>query len=177
MKKFISFLRIRRKIDKRTFPEITLSDLKKEYGGKNFAAPNPDITAAIQDIDGNVVGSIVYTISPLKDRIYLFDIKIYPAYRRRGLGLALLVFLAKEYDLPLTVVQPISPALLFWESARNELAHVVNMTESLSMGDMNAEKARWSHFQPQVQKLEQLIAERFRRGETYYQAIGRGLEE
>lgn len=177
MKKLISFLRIRRKISQRIFPEVTLSDLKKEYGGKKFAAPNADITAAIKDIDGNVVGSTVYTISPLKDRIYLFDIEITAGYRRRGLGLALLIFLAKEYNLPLTVVQPISPAFLFWESARIELAHIVNMTESLSMGDMNSEKARWDHFQPQVQKLEELIAERFRRGETYYQAVGRGLDE
>lgn len=177
MRKFITFLRIRRKINQRTFPEVTLSDLKKEYGGKNFAAPNPDITAAIHDIDGNVVGSTVYTISPLKDRIYLFEIKIDPAYRRQGLGLALLVFLAKEYNLPLTVVQPISPALLFWESARKELTNVIKMTESLSIGDIDAEKMRWNHFQPQVEKLERLIAERFRRGESYYQAVGRGLDE
>jgi hypothetical protein len=177
MRKFISFLRIRRKIAQRTLPKISLSNVKHEYRGTNFAAPNPDITAAIKDIEGNVVGRTVYTVSPLKDRIYLFDIKIDPSYRRQGLGLALLVFLAKKYDLPLTVVQPISPALLFWENARKEVAHMAHMTESLSMGDMDAEKARWNHLQPQVQKLERLIAERFRRGETYSQAVSRGLDE
>lgn len=113
MKKLMTFLRIRRKNLSRTMPEITLTETRKEYRGTNFAAPNPDITETIRDSEGNVVGNTVYTISPLKDRIYLFEITIHPAFRRRGFGLALLVFLAKTYDLPITVVKPISPALLF----------------------------------------------------------------
>ena len=176
MKKFISFLRIRRKSFPRTFPEITLIDIQKEYKGTNFAAPNPDITAAIQDSNVNIVGNTVYTISPLKDRIYLFDIKIDPAFRRRGFGLALLVSLAKTYGLPMTVVHPISPALLFWENARKVLAYTIHFTQSLSVGDMDTEKSRWGHMQPQVHKLERVIAERLLRGEPYAQAIGRGLD-
>jgi hypothetical protein len=177
MKKFISLFNIGPKNSPRVIPEITLKVLKKEYGGKNFAAPNPDITQSIYDSEGNAVGSTVYTISPLNDRIYIFEVEIEPVFRRRGFGLALLASLSRTYGFPITVVHPISPALLFWEAARKELADNVRMTQSISAGDMDAEKTRWGHLQPQIYQLEKEITERFLRGEPYEQAVGRGLGE
>ena len=177
MKKFMSFLKNIQKNASREFPEATLTVIKKVYGGKNFASPSPDITESIHDSHGNLVGQIVYTISPLKDRMYIFEIEIDPLFRRRGFGLASLVTLAKKHDLTMTVVHPISPALLFWEAARKELVNKVPMTQSLSSSEMDKEKMRWSHFQPEIDKLEKAIAERFIRGESYEQAVGRGVDE
>lgn len=51
------------------------------------------------------------------------------------------------------------------------------MTQSLSISEMDKEKTRWSHLQPEIDKLEKAIAERFVRGEPYEQAVGRGFEE
>jgi hypothetical protein len=177
MKKLMSFIKLGQKNSPLVFPEITLTIVKRVYGGKNFASPSPDITETVHDSNGNVVGQILYTISPLKDRIYLFEIEVDPLYRRRGFGLASLVSLAKTHDLPMTVVHPISPALLFWETAQKELSDKVAMTQSLSINEMDKEKTRWNHFQPEIDKLEKAIAERFVRGEPYEQAVGRGFEE
>lgn len=51
------------------------------------------------------------------------------------------------------------------------------MTGSLSVGDMNPEKSRWGHLQPQADQLERVITERLMRGEDYEQAVGRGLDK
>jgi GNAT superfamily N-acetyltransferase len=177
MSRFMDFLSNGLKRAPRVIPTISLKVLQKEYSAKGFAAPNPDITEAIHDLQGNVVGSTVYSVSPLADRVYLFAVEIAPPFRRKGYGLALLKSLAKTYGLPITVVQPISPALLFWESARKELGDILPMTQSLSVSDMDMEKSRWAHLQPIIDRLEQTILERHLRGEPYAQAVGRGLED
>jgi len=177
MKKIMNFLKIAKRDSPRLFPEIKLTIVKTMYGPLNFASPNPDITATIQDSKDNAIGKVKYAISPLIDRIYLFEIEVDSVFRRRGFGLATLISLAKTYGLPMTVVHPISPALLFWETARKELSNSVPMTQSLSSSEMDAEQVRWNHLQPEIDKLEKAIAERFRRGESYEQAVGRGVDK
>jgi hypothetical protein len=172
-----NLLKITKKESPRLFPRTSLKIIKTVYDGLNFAAPNPDVTATIHDSQDNLVGKVKYTISPLNDRIYLFEIKIDPLLRRRGLGLATLIRLAETYDLPITVIHPISSALLFWETARKELSNNILITESISSSEMDTEKARWSHLQPEVEKLKKAIEERFARGESHEQAVGRGVDK
>ncbi|WP_374709576.1 GNAT family N-acetyltransferase [Massilia scottii] len=176
VRKFTDFLKGGRKCALRGLPTITLSVLKKEYF-KVFTAPNPYVTETIHNSEREVVGSTLYGVSPLTDRLYLFKLEILPPYRRKGYGLALLTSLAKTYRLPITVVQPISPAILFWDSARKELADAVPMTQSLSGNEMDEEKVRWSHLKPKIDQLERAILERHLRGEPYALAVGRGLDE
>ena len=176
MIKIKSFLRSTKKESPRLFPRTSLKIIKTVYDGLNFASPNPDITATIHDSQENLIGQVKYTISPLNDRIYLFEIKVDPLIRRRGLGLATLIRLAETYDLPITVIHPISSALLFWETAPNELSNKILTTQSISSSEMDTEKARWSHLQPEVEKLKKAIEERFARGESHEQAVGRGVE-
>jgi hypothetical protein len=161
----------------RNFPPINVEIIKKEYSGKGFASPNPDITVAALDHQGNAIGNALYAISPLEDRLYLFSIEIETHSRRKGYGLAFLKKLFEIHSLPITVIKPISSALSFWESARRELMDLVPMTQSLSISEMDAEKSRWCHLQPKIDQLEQAILQRHIRGEPYAQAVGRGIEE
>ncbi|WP_426105941.1 hypothetical protein [Massilia sp. TSP1-1-2] len=118
MSKFTDFFSGGHAPASRTLPAVTLKILKKVYSAEAFTAPNPYITETIHNSEGAAVGSTEYGVSPLTDRVYLFEIKIAPPFRRKGYGLALLTSLAKTYSFPLTVVHPISPAILFWNSVR-----------------------------------------------------------
>lgn len=176
MSKFADFFKNSGRSGPRALPAITLTVVKKDYS-KAFTAPNPDVTETIHNSGGEAVGSIVYAVSPLTDRIYLLELEILPPHRRKGYGLALLTSLSKRYCLPITVVHPISPARLFWECARKELVETVPMTQTLSMSEMDEEKTRWCQLQPKIDQLEKAIMERHLRGEPYAQAVGRGLDE
>ena len=177
MIKIMSFLKRVTRESTGIFPEVSLKIIKTIYDGLNFASPNPDITATVHDSQDKIVGQVKYTISPLNDQVYLFEIKIDPLLRRKGFGTATLIQLAKTYDLPITVIHPISSALLFWERARKELSTKILNTQSISSSEMDKEKARWSHLQPEVEKLKKTIEERFARGESYEQAVGRGIDK
>jgi hypothetical protein len=56
---------------------------------KAFTSPNPDVKATIIDAEEKVVGRVTYAVSPLHDRIYLFNIEVEEGYKRKGFGLAI----------------------------------------------------------------------------------------
>lgn len=159
----------------RVLPEITLV-LAKNYW-KAFTAPSPDITATIQNANGEIVGHAAYAVSPLQDRIYFFQIEISPAFRRKGYGLAVLTHLANTYHLPITTIKETFAASSFWATVKKELASSVTMTQTLSISEMDDEKSRWSHLQPEIERLNATISARHLRGEAYADAVGRGLNE
>lgn len=141
---------------------------------KSFTSPNPDINATVYSSDRVPVGHITYAVSPLFDRLYIFDITIHDAYRRRGFGLAVMSYLATTYRLPITTIKEVSQASGFWHSARLAGAPI----DTLSFSEMDTEAERWAHLKPHADKLELLISDRlFRNREAWETAVGRGLPD
>lgn len=163
----------RRKIER--LPTITVKAAANYY--KTFTAPNPDYKASINNAAGELVGTATYAVSPLSDRVYLFNIEVMPNQRRHGYATALLWYLAQTHGHPITAVKELHGAASFWASARRLQEVGIIVTEPLSVGEMDKEAARWQHLQPEAERLEKLIVERLSvHREPWHIATGRGLE-
>lgn len=155
-----------------SLPAVSFQEAANFY--KSFTSPNPDINAVVLDAAGHKVGRVTYAVSPLEDRLYLFQISIDQPSRRRGFGLAALVHIAQRYRLPIVPVKELySP---FWSAARELKATDLQILGQLSVGDMDNEAERWSHLQPEIERLNQLITDRLSlHREPWDVAVGRGL--
>lgn len=100
----------------RRLPAISVSTTADFY--KPFTAPNPDMIAVIRNAAGEQVATAAYAVSPLSDRLYVFEVEVAAEHRRRGYASALLWHLAESYALPITPVEERSDAGAFWNAAR-----------------------------------------------------------
>jgi hypothetical protein len=155
-------------------PAIKLTTTANHY--KSFTAPNPDYKATIHRADGKQIGTAAYALSPLDDRVYLFRIEIEAVHRRRGYGLALLWYLAKTYERPITPVHQAIGSYEFWFAARRMEAAGLVVTTDVRISEMDDEASRWQHLRPQAERLQQQISERLSRHEPWDVAVGRGLD-
>lgn len=144
---------------------------KKNYF-KTFTSPNPDVSAFVFNSQRQKIGDITYAVSPLFDKLYLFEIEVDVNHRRQGYGAAILEHLANEYDLPICPVQEIYNT--FWHVVRSPKYEKLKLTQQLSTGDMKREASRWSYLRLQAEKLDQEIQKRFSNGESWEDAVGRG---
>ncbi|WP_299204291.1 GNAT family N-acetyltransferase [uncultured Amphritea sp.] len=156
-------------------PVISLSVSDNYY--KAFTSPNPDHNARIYNAAEVLVGKTTFAVSPLYDRVYLFDIEVIPEYRRQGYATAVLRYLTGTYNHPITAIKELYGASDFWASARRLKEVGIIVTEPLSCSEMDHEAARWQHLQPEVDRLDKLINERLTvYNEPWHSATGRGLE-
>lgn len=159
----------------KSLPGIALKASANYY--KAFTAPNPDYNAIIYNTMGDQVGTATYALSPLSDRIYLFDIEIFPEHRRRGYATAVLLHLTQTYGQPITAVKELYSAIGFWNAARQMKTAGLFVTMPLSVSEMDVEAARWEHLRPVAKLLESQITERLTvHREPWNVAVGRGLE-
>jgi hypothetical protein len=143
---------------------------------KSFASPNPDVNGTIFNAAGVEVGSATYDVSPINDRVYIFEIKVLPEHQRQGYGFAMLHHLAQKYCQPITVIKELHSASSFWSAARQLVPIGIYLTDQLSIDDMDKEKVRWQHLLPQAARLEALITTRTTVDmEPWHVAVGRGL--
>lgn len=141
---------------------------------KSFTAPNPDIKATVYSSSRVAVGHVTYAVSPLFDKLYIFDINIHDAYRRQGFGLAAMAYLAKTYHLPITTIKEVFSASGFWSAARLASGPI----DTLSISEMDAERERWAHLKPLMDQLDAIISDRlFSKRESWEAAVGRGLPD
>ncbi|MYN26971.1 GNAT family N-acetyltransferase [Duganella levis] len=141
---------------------------------KSFTAPNPDIKATIYSSDQVVVGQVTYAVSPLFDKLYIFDITIHDAFRRQGFGLAVIAYLANTHRLPMATIKEVLSASGFWRAARLASGPI----ETLSLSEMDLERERWAHLKPLVDQLDSLISDRLsNKRESWEIAVGRGLPD
>lgn len=140
-----------------------------------FTSPNPDRIATVASAAGDQVGYISYAVSPLFDRVYIFQIKIDEPFRRQRYGLAIIKYLHSTYQLPIVTFNEVGSARRFWAATRHMVASLGSSITAMSVGEMNQERARWRHLQPETDRLEQLINQRFLAGEGYQSAVGRGF--
>jgi hypothetical protein len=143
---------------------------------KCFTSPSPDVKGTLHDKNGITVGWVTYAVSPLNDRLYIFDITVFEEHRRKGYGLATIDWLSRTYQLPMTTVKEVFSTSSFWAQARHMLSGAGGEISTISVGDMPAEAERWAHLKTTSDALERQITERFLRGEPYEFAVGRGLE-
>jgi GNAT superfamily N-acetyltransferase len=163
----------RRRLER--LPQITVNTMANYY--KAFTAPNPDYEAVILNSTGDEVGTATYAVSPVFDRVYLFEIEITPEHRRQGYATAMLWHLAKTYGQPITAVKELYSANSFWTAARQLKKVGLVVTMQLSVGDMDNEAARWQHLRSEAERLEKLISERLMvHNEPWHIAVGRGLD-
>ncbi len=87
----------------RPLPLITIHTTANYY--KAFTSPSCDLKAVIGNAAGDPVGTATYALSPLGDRVYVFEIEVHAACRRQGYALALLRYLAHTYGVPITPIK------------------------------------------------------------------------
>jgi hypothetical protein len=123
-----------------------------------FTWPNPDLTAVVRSASGDVVAEMTYAISPLKDRVYIFDFRVEMPHRRKAYGLAMLHWLATTYEMPMTAIKEISGARPFWNEARRLRQKGFSITAGLAISDMQGEAARWAHLKSEAHRLIRMRA-------------------
>ena len=166
--------RARRKLAR--LPAITIKTTANHY--KPFTAPNPDIRAEIYNAVGQRVGKTTYAVSPLADRVYVFDINIARDFQRQGYATAMLWHLAKIYSQPITAIKELFSASSFWDATRKLAGGGLVVTQPLSVSEMRDEAARWQHLKPLAERLEKVISERLSiHREPWEMAVGRGLDD
>ena len=160
----------------RSLPKIWLTNITSNYHF-SFTSPAPDYKAQIRNTQKNVVGTLSYAVSPLHDRIYIFNIVVNQSYQRQGYATAVLFYLANEFSLPITATQEISSGRLFWKTARTLSSAGLVVTEPISVSEFDEEKARWGHLEDESKKVQAEIVNRLVNGESYEQATSRGLAQ
>ena len=162
-----------RHCDQLDLPDFTLEVALNHM--QCFTSPNPDRIATVMTAAGEQVGYITYAVSPLFDKLYIFQINIDATFRRQRYGLAIIHYLHCTYKLPIATFNEVGTARRFWAAARHMVASLGSSITAMSVGEMTHERARWKHLQPETDRLEQLISQRFLAGEDYQSAVGRGL--
>lgn len=156
-------------------PAITIAASPNYY--KAFTAPNPVLSATIYSTEGCKVGTAIYALSPLADRVYVFDLEIGPHHQRQGFGTAVLWHLAKEYGQPITAIKELHSAAKFWDAARRLGAAGLVVTEQISVSEMKLEAERWQHLRSSAENLDRQIGQRLHvYHEPWATAVGRGLD-
>lgn len=121
-----------------------------------------------------MLGWVSYPVSPLKDRLYVYDIHVETPYRRRGYGLAVLTELAARHAVPITPVTEVGSASRFWEAMR--LARALRVTAALTFEGFLIECGRWQHLAQEAESISRAIRERLVAGEPYAQVVSRPIE-
>ncbi len=156
-------------------PPIAVNATANFY--KPWTAPNPDLRVTIANANGTQVGTGCYAISPLNDRVYVFEIEIAEEHRCRGYGTAFLWHLSQTHSQPITAIQEVGSSLPFWNQARQLGGIGLIVTEEIRRSEMDAEARRWGHLEEDRERLHQLIVERlYTHHEPWHVAVGRGLD-
>lgn len=159
----------------RQLPIITVQGTANYY--KPNTSPSPDRNVQIFNEAEHLVGAASYALTPLNDQLWLYEIEVEPEYRRQGYGLAFLRYLNHTHGLPVTAIHEVHLAASFWGMARLLNGHGLNVTQPLSASDIATHQERWQHLQRMQTQLLEVIHQRLARGENWYHAIGRGLDE
>jgi hypothetical protein len=155
-------------------PKITLDETMDHM--KCFTSPNPDRISTVYANGAGRIGYVTYAVSPIFDKLYIYGIGTDEDFRRQGYGLSIIRHLARTYRLPIITFNEVGSARMFWAQARQMATSIGSSITTMSVGEMNQERARWEHLRPDMIRLENLITQRFLKGESYQSAVGRGLE-
>lgn len=129
---------------------VQLLNLRSESPQGSFVFPGTDYQDNIE-VGGHPVGHVDYGISPLGDRVYINMIEIELAYRRQGIGLAVLWQLWRTHQVPIVPLDQRTSSDGFWYRARRRFAAAGAVLGEELRGDerQDLEKQRWQHLVPE----------------------------
>lgn len=128
---------------------VHLVNRRQESHRGNFVFPGTDYFDDIE-VDGQQVGSIVYGVSPLLDRVYISEFEIFTDHRRCGFAQAALWRLWMQYQVPMTPMHEVGTSLGFWSKVRERCAAAgVVLTVDIREAHQEGEKQRWQHLVPE----------------------------
>lgn len=97
------------------------------------------------------IGHVDYSLSVLKDRVYINKIEIARGHHRRGYGLALLWHLWQTHQVPIIPIHEYGTSHGFWNKARSRFkaAGAEVGPELPSVSELDKESERWQHLVPE----------------------------
>lgn len=97
------------------------------------------------------IGHVDYSLSVLKDRVYINKIEIARRHHLRGYGLALLWHLWQTHKVPIIPIYQYGTSHGFWNKARSRFkaAGAEVGPELRSQDEMDKESERWQHLVPE----------------------------
>lgn len=115
----------------------------------HFVFPGTDFMATIE-LDGQRVGYVDYGINPLGDRLYINEIEIQSAHRRRGIALSVLWRLFQTHQVPIVPLHQRGDSYGFWAQARRRFAAAgAQLEPELRASELDDAKQRWQHLVPE----------------------------
>lgn len=142
-------------------------------------SPAPSCYAKIFNGEGVQVARASFGVSPLHDRIYVYEMEVSAGWHKKGYGSAFIAYLQGTYHLPITPIHVLHTAEGFWEKLkrRGRLKGWV-ITDAMGMADLDEEIKRWAHLEPDIERLKDTISHRlFVLREPYEIAVSRGLDD
>lgn len=157
-----------------------LIDVKvRAFYDQEPTSPAPTYKAQIFNQDGIEVGSADFGVSPINDKVYVYEIEVEPEWRRQGYGAAFITYLHELYGLPVTPVHIVSAALGFWAKLRQRGRRKgLVITQEMGTEDLWSEHKRWPHLASDIERLKETISHRlWVLRQPYDVATSRGLED
>jgi len=129
---------------------ITLVNERTESLPGHFVFPGTDFIDHIE-VDGQRVGQVDYSISPLRDRLYINMIEVSPDRQRERIGTAVLWHLWRTYRKPIVPIEQFATSHGFWSHARASLGAAGACIEHDLRGvdQLQLEQQRWQHLVPE----------------------------
>ncbi len=128
-------------------PQINLqTDCERWSPNTQQLTPFVDVFIS-SEISGRV-GHLTYLLSPLNDRLYLYEIQISESFRKNGYATSALKALSQRHNgIPISPVKILNtpPARGFWGSMYKRSCFLFPIMESISVGDWITEADRWRH--------------------------------
>lgn len=132
----------------RSLPPVVIHQVSAFLHG-SFVAPNQWTSVQCFTPDNSsLVARVSYGVSPLRDRIYVDGLEVFPAYRRQGYASSLLLALTQQCSdpgklMPITALHELCSAQSFWHSLRNGKVPELTVTIDIRLGEMDTERQRW----------------------------------
>ncbi|WP_449122222.1 GNAT family N-acetyltransferase [Pseudomonas viridiflava] len=129
---------------------ISLVNERTESLPGHFVFPGTDFIDHIE-VDGQRVGQVDYSISPLRDRLYINMIEVCPDRQRERIGTAVLWHLWRTYRKPIVPIEQYATSHGFWSQARARLGAAGACIEQDLRGvdQLQLEQQRWQHLVPE----------------------------
>ncbi|RXU19321.1 GNAT family N-acetyltransferase [Pseudomonas syringae] len=129
---------------------ITLVNQVTQSEPGHFVYPGTDFIDHIE-VDGQRVGQVDYSINPLRDRLYINMIEVWPDRRRERIGTAVLWHLWQVHRSPIVPLDQYAMAQEFWHQARVRLGAAGAKIDSVLRVEehLKLEQQRWQHLVPE----------------------------
>lgn len=137
---------------------LQLVTVRSESVRGNFIFPGLSIKADVVR-ESQRVGYVEYGLSPLEDRLYISEYKIFDHHRRQGLGQAALWCLYRQHGLAMATMHEVGTSIGFWSKVERRLAAAgVHLQRDIRSDHQPAIMATWAHLVPEAEH-ERLIRE------------------